>query len=120
MQRSLLTPALATITAIGIIGFLSGCTAEYFSIEAQSFDDDPVTGENVQWSEAVESVNTNPTPDTNLAPAGSPADNRATRNEATNPVELGLVAWGRDLEHAKRQSSESGNPVLVLFQEVPG
>lgn len=37
-----------------------------------------------------------------------------------NPVEVGTVRWGRDLEEAFNQSSETGRPVLVLFQEVPG
>ncbi len=35
-------------------------------------------------------------------------------------VEVGLVQWGRDLEAAQKQSAESGKPILVLFQEVPG
>lgn len=35
-------------------------------------------------------------------------------------VELGAVSWGRDLEAAKKKSAETGKPVLVLFQEVPG
>ena len=34
--------------------------------------------------------------------------------------ELGQVHWGRSLEEAKAQSAESGKPILVLFQEVPG
>ena len=36
------------------------------------------------------------------------------------PVEVGLVQWGRDLDGALKKSSETGRPVLVLFQEVPG
>ena len=39
---------------------------------------------------------------------------------ADPPVELGAVTWGRDLEDAKQQSANSGKPVFVLFQEVPG
>ncbi len=35
-------------------------------------------------------------------------------------VEVGLVRWGRDLPAAQRASKESGKPILVLFQEVPG
>lgn len=35
-------------------------------------------------------------------------------------VEVGLVRWGRDLEAAQKQSKESGKPILLLFQEVPG
>lgn len=37
-----------------------------------------------------------------------------------NPPELGAVTWGRDLAAAQRQSRESGRPIAVLFQEVPG
>ena len=36
------------------------------------------------------------------------------------PVELGLVPWQRDFDEATRQSRESGRPLLLLFQEVPG
>ena len=34
--------------------------------------------------------------------------------------ELGHVHWGRDLQAALAASKESGKPVLVLFDEVPG
>ncbi len=34
--------------------------------------------------------------------------------------ELGQVNWGRDLDDAKAMAAESGKPILVLFQEVPG
>ncbi|NOX99015.1 MAG: hypothetical protein GXP30_04655, partial [Verrucomicrobia bacterium] len=37
-----------------------------------------------------------------------------------NPVEVGLVEWGRDLEAALNKSAETGKPVFVLFQEIPG
>ena len=37
-----------------------------------------------------------------------------------NPVEIGTVHWGRDFDGALKMSAESGKPVLVLFQEVPG
>ena len=39
---------------------------------------------------------------------------------APNPVEVGNVDWGRDFDAALKMSAESGKPVLVLFQEVPG
>jgi len=39
---------------------------------------------------------------------------------ARNPVEVGHVNWGRDFDAALKMSAESGKPVLVLFQEVPG
>ena len=39
---------------------------------------------------------------------------------ADNPIAVGAVHWGRDLNQALQQSRETGRPVLVLFQEVPG
>lgn len=35
-------------------------------------------------------------------------------------VEVGKVAWGRDLQAALRAGERSGKPVFALFQEVPG
>ncbi len=37
-----------------------------------------------------------------------------------NPVEIGSVQWGRNLDKAFKKSAKTGRPVLVLFQEVPG
>jgi hypothetical protein len=37
-----------------------------------------------------------------------------------NPVVVGIVRWGRDLDMALKESERSGKPVFVLFQEVPG
>lgn len=37
-----------------------------------------------------------------------------------NPVEVGAVNWLRDHDAALAQSKESGKPVFLLFQEVPG
>jgi len=37
-----------------------------------------------------------------------------------SPVELGQVDWGRDLEAAQKLSSQTGKPLFVQFQEVPG
>ena len=37
-----------------------------------------------------------------------------------NPIEVGDVRWGRDLDAALEYSAKSGKPVLVLFQEIPG
>ena len=34
--------------------------------------------------------------------------------------ELGTVKWGRDLDKGLALSKESGKPVFLLFQEVPG
>lgn len=44
----------------------------------------------------------------------------AMTNKADPPVELGAVNWGRDLAAAKQQSAQTGKPVLLFFQEVPG
>ena len=37
-----------------------------------------------------------------------------------NPVEVGDVNWSRDLEGALLASRQSGKPVFLFFQEVPG
>lgn len=37
-----------------------------------------------------------------------------------SPVELGAIDWGRDLDDAQSQARQSGKPILILFQEVPG
>ena len=37
-----------------------------------------------------------------------------------NPRELGGVRWGHDLGQALERSRETGKPVLLLFQEIPG
>jgi|GEM_PF-5413510 len=36
------------------------------------------------------------------------------------PIEIGTVRWGRDLDEALALSKKSQKPVFVLFQEVPG
>ncbi len=35
-------------------------------------------------------------------------------------AELGTVSWGRDYAAAKKSSAETGKPLLLFFQEVPG
>lgn len=37
-----------------------------------------------------------------------------------NPVELGKVDWKTDHDAALALSAETGKPVFLLFQEVPG
>lgn len=37
-----------------------------------------------------------------------------------NPVELGKVNWLRDYNEAITKAKETGKPVFILFQEVPG
>ena len=41
-------------------------------------------------------------------------------NGTEQPVELGLVQWERDFDAAQQRAQESGKPLFVLFQEVPG
>jgi len=48
---------------------------------------------------------------------GSSPERPRVKNQAE---ELGQVNWGRDLDDAKAKSAETGKPILVLFQEVPG
>jgi hypothetical protein len=36
------------------------------------------------------------------------------------PVELGVVQWNRDWSEALERSTDTGKPLLVLFQEIPG
>ena len=37
-----------------------------------------------------------------------------------NPVEIGTINWGRDIEKARKDAKASGKPIFLLFQEVPG
>ncbi|WP_193212995.1 VPGUxxT family thioredoxin-like (seleno)protein, type 2 [Luteolibacter marinus] len=37
-----------------------------------------------------------------------------------NPVEVGTVNWSRDLDQSLAAAKQSGKPVFLLFQEVPG
>ncbi|MCB1098391.1 MAG: hypothetical protein KDN22_22650 [Verrucomicrobiae bacterium] len=50
----------------------------------------------------------------------SGASSMEKKRQAENPVEVGDVAWGRDLERALASAKKSGKPVFALFQEVPG
>ena len=40
--------------------------------------------------------------------------------DSNQPEELGGVDWLRDLGAAKEQSLQTGKPILLLFQEIPG
>lgn len=44
----------------------------------------------------------------------------ASPPEDPTRVELGTVKWNRDLDAAKKLSQQSGKPLMILFQEVPG
>ncbi len=39
---------------------------------------------------------------------------------STHPVELGQVTWGHDVEAGFAAAKQSGRPLLLLFQEIPG
>lgn len=39
---------------------------------------------------------------------------------AQAPTELGEVAWLRDIAMAEQQAEQTGKPIFLLFQEVPG
>jgi hypothetical protein len=41
-------------------------------------------------------------------------------DEQSRPVEQGKVSWLRDYDQAIGKSKESGKPLFVLFQEIPG
>ena len=36
------------------------------------------------------------------------------------PIEVGTINWGRNYEEALEKSRETGKPIFLLFQEVPG
>ena len=40
--------------------------------------------------------------------------------QPNQPVEMGQVRWGRDLDAAKDEARRTGRPLFVLFQEIPG
>ena len=42
------------------------------------------------------------------------------RSAVKQPIELGKVAWGRDLDEAVAKARKSNKPIALLFQEVPG
>ena len=44
----------------------------------------------------------------------------STKSAVKQPVELGKVAWGRNLEDAVAESKKYNKPIALLFQEVPG
>lgn len=45
---------------------------------------------------------------------------KADPNPSANPVEVGAVTWLRDHPDALAKSKQSGKPIFLLFQEVPG
>ena len=74
------------------------------------------------WSLAWFALACAPAQSTNKAIAKSPSPPTASAESfwANNPVELGRADWGRDLNAAQATSRETGKPILMLFDEVPG
>lgn len=58
------------------------------------------------------------TADARRGVAAGAADRRAAARD--NPVELGRVHWLRDFSKARKLATSRGEPLLVLFDEVPG
>ncbi len=50
----------------------------------------------------------------------SPAACTQAAPSSVQPVEIGNVRWGRDVDVGLTEAKESGKPVFLLFQEVPG
>lgn len=60
---------------------------------------------------------------TTTAVAQDGSDSKAgsrKKSSVRQPVELGKVAWGRDLDEAVAKSKKNNKPIALLFQEVPG
>ncbi|MDA7977670.1 MAG: thioredoxin family protein [Pirellulales bacterium] len=49
---------------------------------------------------------------------GAPAQDRPVQEG--KPIEMGCVQWGRDVDVALAKSHETGKPVFLQFQELPG
>lgn len=54
------------------------------------------------------------------APRTEPTPLKPVQGRVEQPVELGQVKWRRDFEAGLAEAKETGKPVLLLFQEVPG
>lgn len=53
--------------------------------------------------------------------SATPSTPETPKNVIENEdVETGQVAWLRDLDQAKRRSADTGKPIFLLFQEIPG
>ncbi len=57
-----------------------------------------------------------------LLPAcvGAKEKDTKAKPDLSKRVEVGKVKWGRDLDAALARSKNTGRPILILFQEVPG
>ncbi len=44
----------------------------------------------------------------------------ANADDPTRQIEMGNVNWNRDFETARKIARQTGKPLLVLFQEIPG
>ena len=61
-------------------------------------------------------------PGTSAEPMAAESDESTNKlvGEKTQRVETGDVHWLRDPEQAKRLAKQTGKPILMLFQEIPG
>ena len=53
-------------------------------------------------------------------PGSGKKSGSSKRSAVKQPIELGKVAWGRDLDEAVAKARKSNKPIALLFQEVPG
>ena len=57
---------------------------------------------------------------TGSAGPGDTGDGVQTTPTIDGPVEMGRVRWLRSYEDGVARSEETGKPMMLLFQEVPG
>ncbi len=48
------------------------------------------------------------------------SNTNAESQELQRSIAMGTVHWNRDLDSALKLSSQTGKPLFVLFQEIPG
>ena len=53
-------------------------------------------------------------------PPSTPSASIPAARGNLQPVELGKIGWGGDFEAANVESKQTGRPLMVLFDEVPG
>ena len=53
-------------------------------------------------------------------PGSGKKSGSSRKSAAKQPIELGKVAWGRNLKEAVAKSKQQNKPIALLFQEVPG
>ena len=83
-------------------------TAVLFLLAALSCARDPKV-----FAEPTTAVFAEPSP-------GASMSKKPSTKPPTQPEELGIVSWSRDLDEATREAKAKNLPLLVLFDEVPG